>query len=168
VTDTARLISLVEEWAGTWGVPELATAVSIRFSNRLQRSLGRCKPSRGLVTLSASLETADPGVLAEVLCHEVAHIAAYRLHGGRAAPHGKEWRELVSAAGFKPRVRARDSAAPPARRRRQRRYEHRCEVCQSVRYGGRPVPQWRCAECLDAGLDGMLTITPHEPTGDAL
>jgi predicted SprT family Zn-dependent metalloprotease len=168
VTDTARLIALLEDWAEKWGVPDLATAVNIRFSHRLRRSLGRCKPSQGLVSLSTNLETGDAGVLAEVLCHEVAHIAVYRLHGARATPHGKEWQKLVSAAGFAPRVLAREVAVPRSRRRRQRRYEHRCEVCQSVRYGGRPVPQWRCAECLDAGLAGTLTIIPHERRGDAL
>jgi predicted SprT family Zn-dependent metalloprotease len=167
MTDTARLIPLLEDWAQTWGVPDLATAVTIRFSHRLLRSMGRCKPAQGLVTLSAGLETGDPNVLAEVLCHEVAHIAAYRLHGAGATPHGKEWQDLVSAAGFKPRVLAREAAAPPARRRRLRRYEHRCQVCQSVRYGGRPVRQWRCAECLAAGLAGALTIIPHERAGDA-
>jgi predicted SprT family Zn-dependent metalloprotease len=168
VTDTAKLIPLLQAWAQTWGVPDLPTAVNIRFSHRLRRSLGLCKPSQGIVTLSAKLETGAPEVLAEVLCHEVAHIAVYRLHGAGATPHGKEWQKLVSAAGFEPRVFAPGPVVPRARRRRQRRYEHRCEVCHSVRYGGRPVPQWRCAECLDAGLAGTLTIIPHDPRGDAL
>jgi predicted SprT family Zn-dependent metalloprotease len=168
VTDTSRLIPLLEDWAQTWGVPHLATAVTVRFSHRLQRSLGRCQPSLGLVTLSAALKAGDQNVLAEVLCHEVAHIAAYRLHGPRARAHGKEWRDLVSAAGFEPRVLAREAGAPRTRRSRKRSYEHRCEVCQLVRYGGRPVPQWRCAECLSAGLAGTLTIIPHDRAGNTL
>jgi hypothetical protein len=28
---------------------------------------------------------------------------------------------------------------------------------------GRPVPEWRCAECLDAGLSGELVITKLAP-----
>jgi predicted SprT family Zn-dependent metalloprotease len=167
MTDT-RVISLLGIWAQTWGIPDLPQSVTIRFSHRLRRSLGRCQPSLGLVTLSARLETGDPNVLAEVLCHEVAHIAVYRLHGARARPHGREWQDLVSAVGFTPRVLAREPAVPRVRRTRKRRYEHRCEVCQSVRYGGRPVPQWRCAECLAAGLAGTLTVIPHERVEDAL
>jgi predicted SprT family Zn-dependent metalloprotease len=162
----SSLIRLVEDWAKIWDIPDLAATVEIRFSDRLKSSLGRCKPSLGLLTLSAELEGGDPGLLAEVLCHEIAHVAAYRLHGARAAAHGSEWRALVRVAGFEPRVIARESPAPRQRRRRRRRYEHRCEVCQSVRYGGRPVPQWRCAECVDAGLHGKLVIIPHDPTND--
>jgi predicted SprT family Zn-dependent metalloprotease len=161
-----NVVPLLEDWAQTWGVPNLAATVEIRFSDRLERSLGRCKPALGLVTLTAELETGDPAVLAEVLCHEVAHIAAYRLHGARAAAHGGEWQSLVRAAGFEPRVLARESTTPRARRQRQRRYEHRCEVCQSVRYGGRPVPQWRCAECIAVGLEGPLTIILHDRLSD--
>lgn len=166
MTERIRLTQLLDNWARTWEVPNLAAIVEIRFSNRLERSLGRCKPSLGLVTLAAELESGDQNLLAEVLCHEVAHIAAYRLHGARAAAHGKEWQALVRAAGFEPRAISRRLEVPPARRRRKRRYEHRCEVCQSVQYGGRPVPQWRCAECLAAGLDGALTIIPVEPSED--
>jgi predicted SprT family Zn-dependent metalloprotease len=156
------LIALLEDWGRTWGVPSLAATVEIRFSDRLEHSLGRCKPTLGLVTLAAELDSGDPAVLAEVLCHEVAHVAAERLHGPRVAAHGAEWQALLRAAGFEPRVFARESTIPRARRRRQRRYEHRCEVCHSVRYGGRPVPQWRCAECMDAGLDGALAIIPRD------
>jgi mutator protein MutT len=166
-TTETSLILLLKDWAQVWGVPDLAGTVEIRFSVRLERSLGRCRPSLGLITLAAELETGDPAALAEVLCHEAAHVAAYRLHGRRAAPHGREWKALVRAAGFEPRVLARESTAPRKRGRPRRRYEHRCEVCQSVRYGGRPVPQWHCAECIAAGLDGVLTIAPHDRPGDA-
>jgi predicted SprT family Zn-dependent metalloprotease len=164
---TGAVITLLQDWSQTWAVPDLAGTVEIRFSERLERSLGRCKPSLGLVTLAAELRTGDASRLAEVLCHEVAHIAAYRLHGARAAAHGREWQSLVRAAGFEPRVLARDASPTPTRRRRRRRYEHRCEVCQSVRYGGRPVPQWRCAECAAAGLAGTLTIIPHDRLSDS-
>jgi hypothetical protein len=44
-------------------------------------------------------------LLEEVLCHELAHVAVYRLHGRAVRPHGPEWKGLVAAAGFKPRAR---------------------------------------------------------------
>ena len=158
--------ALVARWGALWDVPDLEQGVSISFSTRLRKSLGRCRPSTGRVTLRADLRHGDPERLAEVLCHEIAHVAVFRLHGPTAAPHGAEWRELVSRAGFAPRVKAMEIA--PARTPLSEPtailpYEHRCPVCQSVRYARRPVPRWRCAECLDAGLRGELVITRHPP-----
>jgi ribosomal protein L37AE/L43A len=41
---------------------------------------------------------------------------------------------------------------------------HRCPVCHSVRRAKRPVQQWRCRSCHEAGLNGCLEITSH-PAG---
>jgi ribosomal protein L37AE/L43A len=38
-------------------------------------------------------------------------------------------------------------------------YEHRCVVCQAVRYARKRVRNWRCVECFGAGLDGALKIS---------
>ena len=96
----------------------------------------------------------------------LAHVAAHRLHGPTAKLHGPEWQALVRAAGFEPRIRTRD-ASPAQRTARKgatgRIYEHRCPVCQTVRTARRPMTTWRCAECLDAGLDGALVITRRDP-----
>jgi predicted SprT family Zn-dependent metalloprotease len=40
------------------------------------------------------------GILEEVLCHELAHVAVYRLHGRSVRPHGPEWKRLVRQVGF--------------------------------------------------------------------
>jgi predicted SprT family Zn-dependent metalloprotease len=145
----------INSWGHLWDVP--LADVQIRYSNNLRRTLGTCHPASGVVTISSALMS-SPELFEETICHELAHVAVYRKHGPSAKPHGQEWSRMVTAAGFAPRVR-HSSAIGPSRRRRRYRYEHRCLVCHSVRVGGRPVPQWHCAECLDAGLTGTMTIT---------
>lgn len=155
---------LIAQWGATWGLPDLAADVSVTYSARLSRSLGRCRPSTGRITIRAELQHSDQGRMAEVLCHEVAHVAAFQLYGRGAAPHGPEWQQLVLRAGFRPQVRAQE---PPGSTPLQMTpstilsYAHRCPVCQSVRYARRPVGRWRCAECREAGLGGELVITRH-------
>jgi len=41
--------------------------------------------------LAAHLENGIGDPLEEVLCHELAHVAVYRLHGRAARTHGPEW-----------------------------------------------------------------------------
>jgi predicted SprT family Zn-dependent metalloprotease len=161
-----ELRGLIDLWGRLWGIPQLASTVDISYNARLRSSLGRCRPSSGRVSLSAGLREASPERRAEVLCHEVAHVAAFHLYGPAAKPHGPEWQALVASAGFQPRVRS----APAAEERHSVSvpastfpYEHRCPVCLSVRYARRPVPRWRCTECLDAGLGGELLITRRPP-----
>jgi predicted SprT family Zn-dependent metalloprotease len=156
---------LIVDWATIWGVPELTSTVSVSFSTQLKRSLGRCRPADGQVMLRADLRSGDPERLREVLCHEVAHIAAYLKFGHAIKPHGVEWRGLVAAAGFRPRVRMAPPSEPrqPTRQPRPLAFEHRCPVCHSMRLARRKMPRWRCAECVDAGLDGGLLITLQLP-----
>lgn len=157
--------ALIEGWGSAWGLPHLASEVHVSFTSRLTRSLGRCRPSTGRISLQTSLQQSKRSQLAEVLCHELAHIAVWQMFGSHAKPHGPEWQRLVSDAGYDSEVRARrfapaSSVTPPTSR--SRLYEHRCPVCQSVRFARRPVGRWRCAECVDAGLTGELVITRHQ------
>jgi predicted SprT family Zn-dependent metalloprotease len=166
---------LVRPWAALWGLPGIEDALQVRFDARLRRSLGRCQPHEGRISLNPSLGSAPRRSLAHVLCHEAAHVAAYVLHGERVRPHGAEWSALVSAAGYAPIRRATAStfgvSIPEPSRRRQNdsgyaasrttrlTVVHRCPVCQTVRLARRPVRAWRCAECVAAGLEGRLVIT---------
>jgi predicted SprT family Zn-dependent metalloprotease len=145
-----------------WGLSDLAATVEIRFNPRLRNSLARCRPADGRISLNTSLPGENSRRLDEVLCHELAHVAVYRLHGPDAQAHGEEWKALVRKAGFEPSVRttaARPDTSNDARNPIRYRWEHRCPVCQTVRSARRPVTTWRCAECMDAGLDGRLVIT---------
>jgi SprT protein len=146
----------VEDCFRLWGMFELAESVNVEFSGRLRVALGRSNVANHHVRLNSLLEKGEHGLLAEVLCHELAHIAVYERFGSSARPHGKEWAELVQKAGYEPRVRIRvdgDGLSKPSRK-----YEHICPVCQSVRYARRAMTRWRCGTCSDAGLDGQLLI----------
>jgi predicted SprT family Zn-dependent metalloprotease len=138
-------------------MPELADNVVIEFSKRLRSVLGRTRVDARRVRLNPLLVSASEKILEEVLCHELAHIAVYERFGASVKPHGLEWVTLVQQAGYEPRLRIRVADASPSIN--QRRFEHLCPVCQTVRYAKRPMMRWRCGSCVDAGLEGKLLIS---------
>lgn len=153
----------VAGWADLWGLPGLERRVSIRFSHRLTSSLGRATPARRSIRLAAALAAGPPAFLAEVLCHELAHVAAWELYGDGIRPHGREWRELVRRAGYRPSTRLTPPPGllPPRPRRRRRRryvYDHRCEACGWSRLARAVVRRWRCPPCATAGRPGTLAV----------
>ena len=159
----------LRSWLALWGVPRLSESLTIEWSSRLQRSLGRAIPDRCLIRLSPILLTDRRDMMLEVVCHEVAHVVVPVLHGGPCRPHGREWAQLVHAAGFPSRSRAPITASSRTRTRQtvakypgSRLYIHLCPICHIRRVARRPVPRWRCAACVDAGLEGRLTVTVME------
>lgn len=165
-TGPPSLRKLVEPWALTWGLPGLERRLRISFSPRLSRSLGRCTPRTGRIALHPALSTAPRARLAEVLCHEAAHVATYELYGEAARPHGPEWAALVTAAGFRPKHKSVDPNALPSKLSHESRklFEHVCPVCQSAWLARRRMPRWRCSYCLADGLTGELVITERSTT----
>ncbi len=165
---SARLLQYrakAKKLAALWGLPGLAGRARIELSARLKTSLARSYPKAALIRLNGVLlNPSYCDLVAEVLCHELAHLAVYELFGPGRKPHGLEWQALVEKAGFSPRLRIRLPAGqlqPATRVRQDRVLEHRCPVCQTVRVAVRRVPQWRCAECVAAGLDGKLVTIRH-------
>ena len=159
LNELTLLNTKVRRWARLWRAPGLPNRVSVTFSERMQRSLGRCVPRTGAVRLNARVLGNNPALLEEVLCHELAHVAIFQLHGPKVRPHGQEWGALIRAAGFEPRARARLNRDVEAAEITDRAfYEHRCPVCHTIRLARRPVRAWRCAECFAAGLEGKLVI----------
>jgi len=158
----------LDRWLHLWDVPHLEAKSRIEWSPRLTWSLGRCYPDKRLIRIASylkGLEGAPDGLLQEVLCHEMAHLAARELHGRNARPHGPEWKALMTSAGFEPRTRlpSPNGAPRPGRRRRAPTvYLHRCPVCQLFRAARRLMSRWRCAACVASGLEGRLSITRHE------
>jgi predicted SprT family Zn-dependent metalloprotease len=93
----------------------------------------------------------------DVLRHELAHIAVVRL-GVKGEPHhGSTWRKLLLAVGSKPQVRFLSPVRPI--QSTARLFRHECTVCDFTRIAKRRVAAWRCADCVDAGLAGLLTIS---------
>jgi len=151
----------VSAWSSIWQVPDLTRGLEIQISSRLRRSLGRCDPRRGIVRLNPALLEAPQPLLVETLCHEVAHVAAFRIHGANIRPHGPEWAALMTAAGFAPRARVLERTMPKVVRQRSRPrklYLHRCRACRARRIARRPVRRWLCRRCVEAGLPGRLEI----------
>lgn len=134
----------------------------------MHRSLGRCIPTKGVIRINDQLAEGQDQLLLEILCHEVAHVAAFVLHGRLRRPHGPEWGSLMCAAGFPARASVCVQLAMPAHRAHRpprRRYLHRCPSCGASRASVRRIPQWRCARCVRAGRSGRLVVTDlHEST----
>ncbi len=152
---------LIAAWGEAWGLPSLGDELTITLSSRFRTCLGRCTPTSNEIRIAAFLAHATPDLLHEVLCHEAAHAAAFRLHGGRLRPHGREWAQLMRVAGFRPRASIPTDELdnqPSEMGRRRVRWEHRCPVCDMHHLAGRPVKTWRCATCRNRGLDGKLVI----------
>ena len=161
----AEISNRAFDWFSAWGCPQLHKQTTVRFSRRMYRSIGRCYPERRLLSLNESLREMRDVEILDVLCHELAHIVAYEFFGRHIKPHGKEWRALVGAVGFVPRTKYCGDPTLGSTRNRTNprpRYLHRCLTCFAQRIAGRPVHSWRCAECVENGLPGDLTITRLE------
>jgi predicted SprT family Zn-dependent metalloprotease len=144
-----------EHFCALWCIEHVLNDLSVSFSTRMTRSLGRTNVRTRTIRLNARL-TSSP-ILTDVLCHELAHIADYELHGPDRPPHSDEWRQLVVTAGYVPRLKMPmdliGSRSPSTRT-----YVHRCVVCGAERTAKRRMNRWRCGECRANGLPGELEI----------
>jgi predicted SprT family Zn-dependent metalloprotease len=156
----SSILNPLKRWFALWGLAGFEHYVTVSFSGRLRRALGRCYARRRQVSVAECLKEMKPSIFEEVLCHEVAHLAVFELFGENCRPHGPEWAHLMRAAGFEPRRRlVLDEAGSPSLISRPRYVHiHSCPVCQWERVARRPVRTWRCPYCSVIGLDGWLEI----------
>jgi predicted SprT family Zn-dependent metalloprotease len=163
-----RAVVLRRRWARIWRLPELRDAGKLQFNPRLRRTVARWVLATGCLEVGPRFFESRRNQTA-ILCHEYAHAAALLRFGPAVRPHGPEWRQFVRAAGFDPVTRHRDLTPPvrsPGHRRvRQLLFEHRCLICHSVRFDPRQMTRWRCAQCVQDGLPGDLSIRPHPVLG---
>jgi len=169
VTETNQLQNhLIGVWGqqqavlgGAWNSAGALEELNVQLSHRLTRALGCSYPSRALIRIAARVVDGPRALLEEVLAHEAAHVVVFKLHGRSTRPHGPEWAELMRQAGFKPRRTMPAGELgwqQPLRRRKRVSWRHTCPVCHSMRMAGRPVREWACAACREAGLTGELII----------
>ena len=160
----------LRRWGRLWGCRALANRVSFTKNVRLRATVARYVLRTQTIELGPRFFRLRKERLA-VLCHEAAHAAVVLKCGPTAAPHGSVWARLVKMAGYPTcrvcyaRILRRHHGAPAARHTgNQTVFEHRCPVCHFRRLARRHVPTWRCPECVEAGLDGMLQITRFDRT----
>jgi predicted SprT family Zn-dependent metalloprotease len=162
---TARTLKTASsKWCRLWHTSKILQNISILISPRLQKSLGSCSPASNEIRLHPGLLELPNTCLLEVLCHELAHLAAWQLHGPTIGPHGPEWAALVRAAGFTPKTVLRVAVLQgkhPKINQPPVKYRHYCPVCQTTRFSVRPQRAWRCANCVAAGLSGKMTIESY-------
>jgi predicted SprT family Zn-dependent metalloprotease len=161
-----------EAWHAAGYPLRLAALPRVEVNPRFRRSLARFDGRRNRIEIRADVARWPARRLRPLLIHELAHAAVFQRHGTAARAHGSQWQSLMTLAEVEPTARAvagcrsrplasRDPVPPPMhaeRNTRRTQYAHRCPVCQMVRIAKRPVPRWRCRDCVGAGLEGRLVI----------
>jgi predicted SprT family Zn-dependent metalloprotease len=150
-------------WLRQWRVPTLLQKISLRRNDLLRATIARWRQKTKCIELGPQFFRLTKRQDA-ILCHELAHAAAIQIYGNGVAPHGPEWHALVKAAGFSPSpsIKASKARSAGVHKTASISYEHRCPVCHAVRYAKRQIRQWRCGECSQHGLAGLLTVTKME------
>jgi hypothetical protein len=165
-----QAVPLRRKWASMWRIPELRDAGKLQFNPRLTRTVARWVLGTRCLEVGPRFFESDRNQTA-ILCHEYAHAAAVLRFGPAVPSHGPEWRQFVRAAGFEPVTRYRGTQpavrAPSHRRVRPLMFEHRCPICHSARFGRRKMTRWRCAQCVQDGLPGDLSIRVYPVLGAA-
>lgn len=156
----AKFSALVRTWGRVWKVPLLTSGIQVTLNPRLRSTVARYMRNKKTVEVGPRF-FALPAQQADILAHEMAHAAVAVKYGRTAKIHGREWQALIRAVGHRPTSRLTPPFAQPktARASRPPKYAHRCPVCQMLRFSNRPVKQWRCRSCVEAGLPGTLEIT---------
>ena len=135
-------------------------AFRVEWSSRLKRNLAITYPVRNIIRVTTELASpSNQCLLPEVLTHEIAHLEAYRLVQRKENPHGDTWKKIMASEGFEPRTRlSLVTNSITGRVNKRVIYLHTCPICSSTRVAKKPINSWRCSSCVDAGLDGRLSI----------
>jgi len=174
-TARRRAAQLLRRLAVLWQRPGLER-VQVVMRPRLRRTLGRFSRRTRQIELSPAVLSG--ATLTEVLTHEAAHAALATATAKPVRPHGPEWQRLMTVAGSPDAKatrwcrrakrdkttrtnRTQPSAGTQPQPKPPTLYDHWCPVCHASRPAKKPVPAWRCAACVAAGLQGRLEITPR-------
>ena len=117
--DSEVLFAAAYEVLSCWEAIDELPNLKIVWNGRLRTSGGRALLHRQQVELNPRLIAQNSQYFGTVLIHELAHLVASARYG-RVKPHGKEWQQLMIAAGENPMVRHSMDASEfysPRRRR---------------------------------------------------
>lgn len=157
--DNTQFFDTIKEWAVLWNVPGLPGFARVSYDSNLRKSAGRSKPATGEIRLNPAFLSVHPEEFTETLCHEAAHLATYLLYGRNVRPHGQEWADLMTRAGFQPNRVCRTSFAVPSPAKGPRTlYLHRCPECHYVKRDRSARVRWACPQCLERGRNVPLEI----------
>lgn len=150
-------------WVRLWCVPSLLQRILFRRNPLLRTTIARWREKQHCLELGPQFFSLTK-CQDEILCHELAHVAALLIHGSGISSHGPEWHALVKAAGYSPSSVLKTSKSNSALLKNTSSwwYEHRCPVCHAVHFARKRMSQWRCAECIQLGLPGLLIVSRLE------
>lgn len=154
---TEPVCAYLRSLARLWQEPAIAR-LRIAVNPRLVSTTARLRVSARLIEVNRRVVHLRPVALQEIICHEAAHAVIARRLRSSVRPHGREWAELVRAAGFVGRpslIRCGERRASVAN---VVQFRHVCLVCHFSKRAKRRMPRWRCPECRQVGLDGLLRI----------
>ena len=86
----AVIRSIIRRLCALWEIEEVEDEISVEYSSRMTRSLGRTQPLKKIIRLNLDVLSSLCQHLEEILCHELAHIAAVHKYGESISPHGQE------------------------------------------------------------------------------
>ena len=117
--DSKVLFAAAVEVLSRWDAVDELPKLKIVWNGRLRTSGGRALLHQQQVELNPRLIAQNPQYFSMVLIHELAHLITTARHG-RVKPHGREWQQLMIAAGENPTVRhSMDASAFYSPRRRR-------------------------------------------------
>ena len=148
------LLAVTNRCGDVWNFPELAQQVRLGYNPRLRSTLGRALLDEARVELNTRLLREHPAHLIPTFVHELAHVAVY-LRYGNVAPHGIQFRTLMSTLALPAAATHNLPTGHLRRKRRRYLYLHRCSDC-SYSFVARSIR--RGYYCIACGPEMMWEI----------
>jgi predicted SprT family Zn-dependent metalloprotease len=120
----AAVDAIIQEMLALWNAEDLCDRICWRWNSRLRTTIGRALLEEMILELNPILLGRNPDEMRGVVVHELAHLVTTSRYGFAVAPHGRQWKSLMYAAGESARATHTlnvDGLRVKAKRRRRRR-----------------------------------------------
>lgn len=109
MTDYALIKEQIEHTCKSNEIEELISKIKYEFYLHIPNALARAWPDKNLIQINRSLwpELSTKQKINTVV-HEVAHLVVGAVYGPAVHSHGKEWRDVMEAAGEVPYISAKE------------------------------------------------------------